>query len=179
MNSQQDEAPHVFPEGRKPGEMVFCILIVALTTFLLLNITSETAWIAGKKLAAQPRFWPALSLGGALFFAALNWWSRAGVSRNPGRWRETFTWIRSLEFIGYYMLYVASISVVGYLLATILFCIGLTLRLGYRRQGVLIATCFALFVVLFFKSALNVKIPGGAIYELAPEGMRYILFRYF
>ena len=61
----------------------------------------------------------------------------------------------------------------------VVFCTLLTLRVGYRGKAVLWAALFGLFVVLFFKTAMNVKIPGGAIYELAPEGIRYILLRYF
>lgn len=179
MALDDTEKPPVFAASRKQGEMVFCGLIVVLTVFLLLNISSQTAWIEGKKLAAQPRLWPALSLGGALLFASLNWISRSRVLRTPGRWREAGVWVLSLEYIAYYMVYVWGISLVGYLLATVLFCVLLALRAGYKTKGVLAALAFALFVVLFFKSALNVKIPGGAIYEHAPEGLRYILYRYF
>ena len=51
--------------------------------------------------------------------------------------------------------------------------------MGYRGKTVWIAAAFGLFVVLFFKTGMNVKIPSGAIYELAPEHLRYILIRYF
>jgi hypothetical protein len=173
------EEPHVFPLGRKPGEMLFCTLMLVIGGLLIAAIGWETTWLEGKRLSAQPRFWPTLSLSGVVLFAGLNWLSRSKVERTPGRWAEAGIWLRSLEYVGWYLLYVWAIPLIGYLPATVIFCVGLTLRLGYRGRTVWAAIGFALFVVLFFKSAMNVKIPGGALYQLAPEGLRYILLRYF
>lgn len=173
------EEPHVFPVGRKPGEMLFCTMMLIFGGLLIAAIGWETTWLDGKRLAAQPRFWPTLSLCGVVLFAGLNWLSRNKVDRTPGRWAEAGVWLRSLEYVGWYILYVWAIPVIGYLPATVIFCGSLTLRLGYRGKAVWAALGFALFVVLFFKSAMNVKMPGGAIYQLAPEGLRYILLRYF
>ncbi|MBU2484001.1 MAG: tripartite tricarboxylate transporter TctB family protein [Alphaproteobacteria bacterium] len=179
MADDVSEEPHVFPLGRKPGEMLFCTIMLVIGGLLIAAIGWETTWLEGKRLSAQPRFWPTLSLSGVVLFAGLNWLSRSKVERTPGRWTEAGIWLRSLEFIGWYLLYVWAIPIIGYLPATVIFCTGLTLRLGYRGRAVWAAIGFALFVVLFFKSAMNVKIPGGALYQLAPEGLRYILLRYF
>lgn len=179
-NHKPQHKPHVFPEGRKPGEILFCTLMLIIGLMLIAAIGQQTSWLPGKGLAAQPRLWPSLALGGIVLFAALQWAFRFKVLRTPGRWREALVWIRSLEYIGWYFLYVWSIPIIGYLLATVVFCIGLTLRAGYRRAvAVWSAFGFALFVVLFFKTAMNVKIPGGALYELAPESIRYFLLRFF
>jgi hypothetical protein len=179
MSHQEDDHPHVFPESRKPGEILFVTITMLVALALLALIPWQTAWLPGKGLAAQPRFWPALSLGGVVLFGLLNGLTRSRIDRTPGRWQEAGAWLRSLEFIGWYMVYVVSIPIIGYLLATILFCTSLALRVGYRGRTVVIAALFGLFVVLFFKTAMNVKIPGGAIYELAPEGLRYFLLRFF
>ena len=179
MNDRAPDEPHVFPKGRKPGEMLFSMLLLLVASALLAALPWQTTWLDGRSLAAQPRFWPALSLCGVVVFAILHKLSRNRLDRTPGRWTEGLTWIRSLEFIAWYMLYVAAIPVIGYLLATVMFCALLSVRVGYRGRTVLWAALFGLFVVLFFKGAMNVKIPGGAIYELAPEGLRYILLRYF
>jgi hypothetical protein len=77
------------------------------------------------------------------------------------------------------MVYVYAIPVIGYLLATVTFCVLLTFRIGYRGRALGVAAVFGLLVVLVFKAGFNVKIPGGAIYEYAPDGMRYFLLRYF
>jgi hypothetical protein len=175
-----EHEPHVFPIGRKPGELLFCAAFLLFAAALLTMIGWQTSWIANKGLAAQPRLWPAISLGGMVLFGLIQWAHTRRVLRTPGRWREAGIWFRSLEFVGWYVLYVLGIPIVGYLLATILFCLSLTIRLGYRSHfAMLSALGFALFVVLTFKTAFNVKIPAGALYELAPESIRYILIRYF
>lgn len=179
MTDATDE-PHVFPHGRKPGELLFCAAFLIFAAALLSMMGWQTSWITGKGLAAQPRLWPSISLGGMMLFSCILWMRTRTVQRTPGRWQEAGLWLRSLEFVGWYVLYVMAIPVVGYLLATILFCVLLALRLGYRsRFAMLSALGFALFVVLTFKTAFNVKIPGGAIYEFAPDQLRYILIRYF
>lgn len=179
MRGNDSCKPQVFPGGRKPGEMLFGIILLIATGALLAALPWQTTWLPGKGPAAQPRFWPALSLGGAFAFAMLHALSRSRAERTPGRWTEGLTWVRSLEYLGWYMIYVAAIPAIGYLLATLIFCVLLSLRLGYRGRALAGAALFGLCVVLFFKSAMNVKIPGGAIYEHAPEGLRYILLRYF
>ncbi len=179
MSDQSADHPHVFPEGRRPGEILFSALMIFLGVLLLAAITWQTTWLPRRGLAAQPRFWPALSLGGLILFGFLNYAARSSVPRTPGRWREALTWVRSLEYIGWYMVYVWAIPLIGYLLATVLFCILLCLRVGYRGRVVLIGAVFGLVVVLVFKSGFNVRIPAGAIYDYAPDSIRYILFRYF
>lgn len=179
MHPQDEDHPHVFPEGRKPGEILFVTITMMIALALLALIPWQTTWLQGRGLAAQPRFWPALSLGGVVLFGLMNALSRVRVTRTPGRWQEAGVWLRSLEFIGWYMLYVLAIPVIGYLIATLVFCTGLALRMGYRGRTVWIAAGFGLFVVLFFKTGMNVRIPAGAIYEHAPGSLRYILMRYF
>jgi hypothetical protein len=179
LDDTDADHPHVFPESRKPGEILFVTISMLIAIGLLAAVPWQTEWLPGKMLAAQPRFWPTLSLSGVVLFGLLNALSRVRVTRTSGRWQEAAVWVRSLEFIVWYMLYVVAIPLIGYLLATVLFCTGLALRVGYRGRTVVIAGLFGLFVVLLFKTALNVKIPGGALYEFAPESVRYILLRFF
>lgn len=178
MNEDGNEAPHVFPEGRRPGEMLFATATMVVALALLSVIFWQTSWLPGKRLAAQPRFWPAISLVGVVVFGLLNAMARLRFKRTPGRWKEAGAWAASLEYIGWYLLYVWAIPVIGYLLATIAFCAGLALRLGYRGRTIGFAVLFGICVVLFFKTIMNVKIPGGALYEYAPEALRYFLLRY-
>lgn len=178
-DDQLDDHPHVFPEGRKPGEKLFAGLTIAVALVLLAAIPWQTTWLEGKALAAQPRLWPALALIGTIIFGLMNLAQRVTLPRTPGRWTEAVTWIRALEYIAWYMVYVALIPVLGYLVSTIAFCTLLTLRIGYRGRPVWLAALFGLAVVLMFKTGFNVKIPAGAIYDYAPESIRYILFRYF
>jgi len=179
MASEDTVKPEFFPEGRKRGEILFSTLMILLGGLLLAALPWQTSWIDGRGLAAQPRLWPALSLGGLILFSALHFALRLRAARTPGRWKEGLAWVLSLEYIAYYMIYVWSIPLIGYLTATIAFCVLLTLRVGYRGRALWIAFIFAWFVVLVFKTGFNVKIPSGAIYDYAPDFMRYTLNRYF
>lgn len=176
----EDAKPHVFPNARKPGELLFAMLILALALLLISQIGHQTSWLPGKGLAAQPRLWPLIGLGTMSIFGALHLWSTSHNRRTPGRWREALIWVSSLEYVAWYLLYVASVPYAGYLLATLIFCLFLTWRAGFRSaRPFLVAALFALAVVLFFKTTLNVKIPGGAIYEYLPAAARNFMLRYF
>lgn len=176
----EHQKPHVFPNVRKPGELLFAIIILVLALFLISQIGNQTTWLPRKGLAAQPRLWPLLGLGTMTLFGVLHLWRTSRNERTPGRWREAAIWLSSLEFVVWYLIYVASVPYAGYLLSTLVFCLFLTWRAGYRSSRYfVIAALFALCVVLFFKTALNVKIPGGAIYEFLPDPARPFMLRYF
>ena len=65
------------------------------------------------------------------------------------------------------------------LLVTVAFALILTRRIGYRSPRMTwIALAFALAVVLLFKGFLQVKIPGAALYELLPGGVRTFFILY-
>lgn len=172
--------PLAIPPARKPGELLFAMLMLAFSLAMLAQIGVQTTWLANKNLAAQPRLWPLLGLGTMAIAGALNLWSANRIRRTPGRWKEAFLWFSSLEYVGWYLVYVASVPVAGYLIATLVFCLFLTWRAGYRDTRTYIAAAFfGLCVVLFFKSALNVKIPGGAVYDYLPGAIRNVMLRYF
>lgn len=179
MSADKTLKPEFFPEGRKRGEILFSALMTLFGGLLFAALPWRTSWIDNRGLAAQPRLWPALSLGGLIVFAALHFAIRIQATRTPGRWKEGLAWILSLEYIVYYMAYVWSIPLIGYLPATIAFCVLLAFHIGYRGKALWIAFAFAWFVVLVFKTGFNVKIPSGAIYDYAPEATRYTLIRYF
>lgn len=176
----ENATPHVFPQARKPGELFYSLVFLATAAGLLAMIFWQTSVLPGKGIAAQPRTWPLISLAGMTLFAFANLIATGRATRTAGRWREVLVWIGSLEYVGWYLLYVAGIPIVGYLAATLAFCLFITWRAGYR-SGLAFgaAAAFALFVVLLFKSLFNVKIPGGAIYEFLPGTLRYIMIRYF
>lgn len=176
----ENAKPHVFPEARKPGELFYSLIFLATAVALLSMIFWQTSHLPGKGFAAQPRTWPFISLAGMAVFAAANLVATSRSTRTPGRWREVLVWVSSLEYVGWYLLYVAAIPIVGYLAGTLGFCLFLTWRAGYRSTFAFgAAGAFALFVVLLFKSLFNVKIPGGAVYEYLPDTLRYIMIRYF
>ena len=177
---EQTTEPHVFPNARRPGEYLFAVLLLALSVVLLVQIDWQTTWLEGKGLAAQPRTWPFVGLAGMALFGVAHLLVTGRRTRTPGRWREALLWVGSLEYVGWYLLYVAAVPWLGYLASTLAFCLFLTWRGGYRAPRVyVISAAFALGVVLLFKTALHVRIPGGAIYELLPAALRSFMILNF
>ena len=131
----------------------------------------------GAGLLAQPGFWSALSVGGMAFFAALYLVSSLRdpllTVRSTATGEELRLWIRSVEFAIWFMVYVFATPFIGYLPATVLFCVALALRAGYRIARTLgLAGVLGALIVLGFKTFLQVKIPGGAVYEYLPDALR-------
>ncbi|MDA7425020.1 tripartite tricarboxylate transporter TctB family protein [Thalassococcus lentus] len=170
----------LFKRYRRPGDIVFAWIALLASVFLLSQLADQTAWRNGGKLFAQPRFWPAVSLGGMTLFAALHLVGSALSERIEGRWHEVWLWVTSLEYAGWFIAYAVAVPYAGYLPSTVLFAIALTLRAGYRRASTLIAAAVAaVVIVLLFKTMLKVNLPSGLIYESLPDGLRQIMLTYF
>ena len=168
-----------FKRERRPGDLIFALLFIALSIFLLSQLGTESKWIKGTKVVAQPMFWPAVSLIGMTIFAAGHFFGAVASPRLPGRSKEVLIWVRSVEYALWFMVYVSVVPIIGYLPATILFAILLSLRVGYRGRKILFsATAMALVIVVAFKGFLSVKIPGGQLYELLPDGIRNFMLLY-
>ncbi len=170
----------LFKRYRRPGDIVFAWFALIVSLFLLSQLFEQTAFKAGGKLPAQPRFWPAVSLTGMSFFAALHLLGSALSERLDGRWREVGLWIASLEYAAWFIAYAAAVPYAGYLPATIIFALLLVLRVGYRSRMLLLSTLLsAVIIVLLFKTLLQVKLPAGQIYEVLPDGLRQLMLNYF
>jgi len=166
------ETEHRFV-GPRRGQLVFALAFVAIAVLLLSQITSQTRWVEKTKFVAQPRFWPAVGLGGMVLMGGLHLyllpWRR--ISRYDVR--EVRNWGQVLEYAIWFMGYVLAVPMLGYLPVTLAFVPALSWRMGYRnRMMMVISVVFALAVVVLFKSLLGVKIPGGAIYEYLPGALR-------
>jgi hypothetical protein len=170
----------LFKRYRRPGDIVFAWVLLAVSLFLLSQIFDQTAYKAGKKLFAQPRFWPAVSLSLMTGFAAFHLLGSLLSERIEGRWREVWLWISSLEYAGWFIGYAMLVPLTGYLSTTLAFAVLLVLRAGYRsRTAVLSAVASAFVIVLLFKTFLHVKLPAGKIYDALPDGLRQIMLNYF
>ncbi len=78
-----------------------------------------------------------------------------------------------LEWAAWFLVYVWLVPIIGYLPMTLIFAPVLTWRMGYRTRLVLWSSvAFGFLVVVVFKSLLQVKIPGGALYEILPGALR-------
>jgi hypothetical protein len=170
----------LFKRYRRPGDIVFAWFLLIVCVFLLSQILTQTTYKPGGKLFAQPRFWPAVSLTCMTGFAVFHLLGSILSERIHGRWQEVLLWVSSLEYAGWFILYAVVVPYGGYLPSTIVFAFLLTLRAGYRSRTALLASVVSAFViVLLFKTFLQVKLPAGKIYELLPDGLRYIMLNYF
>ena len=94
--------------------------------------------------------------------------------------KEVILWARGIEFVLWFMVYVALVPIIGYLPSTLIFVLPLIYRQGYRQPYYFY--CGALFVfavVVFFKVMLEVKIPGAVLYEFFPDTIRNFLILNF
>jgi hypothetical protein len=170
----------LFKRYRRPGDIVFAWLILIFCVFMLSQLFDQTAYKKGAKLFAQPRFWPAVSLGGMTIFAALHLLCSFLSERIEGRWREVLTWIASIEYAIWFIAYAAAVPYTGYLPTTVLFALCLTFRAGYRSAKLFAsATICAVVTVVLFKTLLKVNLPAGKIYAVLPDGLRQIMLTYF
>ncbi len=159
--------------GQRRGQLLFVLAFVASAALLLALIGEQTRWVAKTKLVAQPRFWPAVALGGMVIMGGLHLvrlpWRR--VTRED--WGEALKWAVVAEYALWFMGYVMVVPIIGYLPVTMVFVPALTWRMGYRSRRMMgISVVFAVFVVALFKSVLSVKIPGALAYEYLPGAMR-------
>lgn len=150
--------------------------------FLLVQVPYQTAWVDGAAFVSQPGFFPLVAIAGMVVFGAAELvfsWQRNRRADLPAIGRELVDWLRALEFLGWFIAYVLAVPLGGYLPTTIVFCLALTFRLGYRsRRMLLIAVLVAIAVVVAFKGFLSVRIPGGDMYEYLPAGVRNFMIQY-
>lgn len=164
----------------KPGEFLFAVLFLLLSVFLLSQLGDQTNFSSKGKLFSQPAFWPAVSVIGMTGFTALHVLLTFRSRARSGTLAEAFIWLRGLEFVGWLMIYVNAVPIIGYLSATIIFTVTLALRMGYRNPRTLAyAGLSGLAIVLIFKTILSVKIPGGAIYKYLPDALRNFMITNF
>ena len=172
-------------EEYQAGDLVFAMLMLFIVLVLLVSIPFETKWFDGVPLVKQPRLWPTFCLVGMALFGLLYsiqiWRSyKIQLGQVQGELNELSSWLRPLEFVFYFVLYVWSVPLAGYLLSTLLFFSLLTIRAGYRTLlmfWVSLATGFG--IVIVFKSLLQVKIASGAIYDFLPDGLATFFMIYF
>lgn len=169
----------LFKRYRRPGDLVFAAAFFAFSLFLLATVDGQVTWGRGKVLA-QPAVVPWIAVIAMVLFSGLHLISSLMSPKIEGRWAEVGFWLRGLEFVAWFMAYVWLVPRLGYLPATVIFATVLTWRLGYRHPRMLLAAAaFGMAVVLLFKTFLQVKVPGGALYDLLPGALRTFMLTYF
>lgn len=103
-------------------------------------------------------------------------WQRAAaiVQNDSAARREwVYHWLGPVEYALYFLFYVYLVPRLGYLPSTLLVFPLLVFRAGYReRKYFALSWVVGVVIVVLFKSLLQVKIPGGEIYSLLPDGIR-------
>ncbi|MCT4610611.1 MAG: tripartite tricarboxylate transporter TctB family protein [Pelagimonas sp.] len=169
----------MFKRYRRPGDVVFAVLFLAFSVFLLSQLGEQTKVVRRTKWFAQPGLWPTIGVWGMVVFSFLHWLSSAMSERISGRWTEVSVWVRSFEYVAYFLIYVLLVPQLGYLPSTMLFAVFLTLRAGFRGSGaVAIAALFGFAVTIVFRGFLQVKIPAGALYDYLPDFIRAFALTY-
>jgi hypothetical protein len=159
--------------GQRSGQALFAIAFLLLSVLLLSQIGDQTKWVRKTKFFAQPRFWPAVGLGGMVLFGALHLLRLPQWRIERADWREGGVWLQSVEFVLWFMAYVWLVPLAGYLPVTLVFVPALLWRMGYRDRRLLWSGAgIGLITVVLFKSLLDVKIPGAALYEYLPGTLR-------
>lgn len=169
-----------FQRQRQAGDSVFAIAFVIVTTALAAAVPWQIKYVPATKLIAQPAFWPLVGLVMMAGFGTVHLLATLYSPRPAGRLQEVYLWLRSLEFVAWYYIYVTVIPIAGYLPATILFVMLLCLRLGYRSPALLAyGVLFSFGIALIFKAGLGVALPAGQIYEYLPDSLRNFMMKNF
>ena len=164
----------------KHGELLFVLIFVLFAVFLLSQMPEQVKWFKRTKLASQPALWPAIGVIGMVVFGALHAITQFKGKSRQKELREGARWLRAFEFVGWFMVYVWLVPIVGYLPMTLIIAPLLCYRLGYRDRKILWAAAgVGLTIVVVFKAFLDVKIPGALSYEYLPGGIRNFMILNF
>lgn len=169
----------LFKRYRRPGDIVFAGSFLVFSVFLVSQLGTQSPWNGTRQIFSQPAFWPTVSLVLMTVFAALHFLSSAMSPRIEGRWTEVWQWIRAIEFAGWFLVYVYTVPLLGYLPTSIVAALMLGLRMGYRRPlhlVVLMLTASAIVVV--FRGLLQVRVPAGQVYDALPDAIRLFFLTY-
>lgn len=170
----------VFLPPQSPALPWFAAAFGLLIGFLALSLPTQVVWKTGRALIDQPGFWSVLSIAGMVAFGVPYLWVAFSSRKSTGTvGTELSFWLRALEYVAWFLIYTLTMNVLGYLPSTLLFCVLLAVRSGYRSRKMLVwAAATAVGTVVVFKSLLSVKIPGGMIYEYLPGAIRNFMIQF-
>ena len=101
---------------------------------LLSQLGEQTEWKKRTKFFAQPRFWPAVGLIGMVVFGGLHLWMLPRRRFDRADYREWRIWALAIEWVGWFLVYVLLVPIIGYLPTTLIFMPLLAYRVGYRDK---------------------------------------------
>ena len=182
MTENRDLAADLIQPPHHRAEVVFAVASFSVAVFLATQWSSQTVWSEGQPWSRQPGLWPLIAIVGMLGFGALElvacFWRN--LKRGGGDvGAELLYWLAATEYLIWYMAYVLATPYLGYFPTSVIFATLLAFRLGYRGRMLLWAPVSGAAIVILFKAFLQVRIPGGVIYEYFPHAIRNFLVIYF
>lgn len=163
-------------QQKHPAQWVLALILTLLSFFLLANLSEQAKFPSSKAFVSQPGFWPAIALAGMAFCSSgflYNSWYKRDRSQKEAVLFELRAWCKVLEFPLWFLAYVWLVPLLGYLPSTLLFSTAMAWRLGYTQKSIYMAAILlSIAIVVVFKSLLEVKIPGGEIYNYLPDHIR-------
>ena len=164
----------------KSGDLLFALIFFMISAFLMSQLPDQVKWFKNTKLTSQPALWCSIGLIGMTAFGLIHLLLKIRLDDLSRELKEGLIWIRSIEFACWFLLYVVLVQYIGYLLATCIIAFCLSYRVGYQKKTMLsYSVLTALSIVLGFKTFLEVKIPGGIIYEYLPDTLRTFMILNF
>ncbi|MCW1934752.1 tripartite tricarboxylate transporter TctB family protein [Pararhodobacter zhoushanensis] len=164
------------------AEIVFAVASFLAAGILALFWSSQTTWIDGQPLVRQPGLWPLIAILGMLLFGLgelIACLRRNARNRGSSVTAELMLWAKAFEYVVWFLAYVMATPWIGYLPASMIFTTALAFRLGYRGRLLALSPLVGVGIVLVFKTFLDVRMPGGAVYDLLPHDLRNFLVLYF
>jgi hypothetical protein len=169
----------LFQRYRRPGDLVFAVIFFLLALLLLSQLGGQTTWAKRTPWYGQPALWPGIAVVGMTIFGAFHLLGSLVSPRLDGRWIEVAFWLRSVEYVLYFLIYVVLVPLGGYLPMTMAFTLFLALRAGFRSwRTLMIALLSGAVTALVFRGFLQVKIPAGQVYDYLPTEIRTFALTY-
>jgi hypothetical protein len=168
--------------------LALTILFAAISSGLLALIGVATKSNAKGGWWTQPWLMPGIALGLLVLANLITLWREvADLRANPPStdekvegWTALLGWLRPLEFLFYYLLYVYSIQHAGYFPSTLVFVLFLLWRVGLTAPRWLLAGLgLIIFMIGVFRIGLGVWMPAPELYEIFPDAIRNALIRWF
>lgn len=169
----------LFKRERRPGDLVYAVVSFVMALMLVPMLPSQAKFLDHGDFVAQPGFWPLVAVVMMVVFGAAQLVMTFTAPKLPGRWQEVWFWVRSLEYVFWFTMYVALVPMLGYLPSTVIFALLMVFRLGYRSRGAFAAAAgLGVLIVVIFKAGLGVHIPAGEIYQYLPPSLRTVFIVY-
>ncbi|MFM7333471.1 MAG: tripartite tricarboxylate transporter TctB family protein [Tabrizicola sp.] len=176
------------PRANRLESLALTILFAVLSSGLLALIGVATRSNAKGGWWTQPWLMPGIALGLLVLANLITLWEEAADLRaNPLTAAEKaegrallLGWLRPLEYLGYYAIYIYAIQHLGYFPSTLVFVLFLLWRVGLTApRWQLAGLALVVFMIGVFRMGLGVWMPAPEFYELFPGAIRTALIRWF